>query len=162
MSGIEGTSNVTGNQSAVLITNTHEIEVVIIAEGPPDVAAAPLVAPSTELPLIPEANDAPSRRFPSGLVYPNGTFVGAPLPVTPMYPSHHYWAVYLTLTLLTLSVLAICLVCCTPQGRRDMSIPPPKPVQYGHQLPPYSYAFSYDMRQVDAQETERLNPASHP
>ena len=159
ISDIERASNATGNQSTVVITNTHEIEVVIIAEGPPEPVPQP--APPTELPLLPEAGGALSRRFPSSLVYQNGTFVGARRPLPDRYPAHHYWAVYLTLTLLSLSVLAICLVCCTPQGRRDMSIPPPKPAQYG-QLPPYSYAFSYDMRQAESQETARLNPDPQP
>lgn len=160
ISGIESASNLTGNQSTVLITNTREIEVVIIAEGPPEPMPLPLT--STELPLL-DGSAAPSRRFPSSsLLYQNGSFVGARRPLPERYPAHHYWAVYLTLTLLTLSVLAICLVCCTPQGRRDMSIPPPKTVQYGQPLPPYSYAFSYDMRQAEAQETARLNPPANP
>ena len=157
VSVIDSVANSTGNHSAVLISNTREIEVVIIANKLPK--PAPQV--TTAKFQFPVASHAPSRRFPSDRVYPNGTLLGARRRLPAQYASRHYWPVYLTLTLLCLSVLAICVVCCSSQGRRDMSIPPPKPVQYGHQLPPYSYAFSHEMRQADSQETARLNPGSN-
>ena len=150
----ENGANKTVNQSAVLLSSTREIHVVIIAHKSTQNSSI------LKLPVPRSADRAPNRRFPSSLPsLPNGTVVGARRLLPVPYPFQQYWPVYLTLTLLGLGVLFICMVCCTRQGRRDMSISLPKTVQYGQQLPPYSYAFSHEMRQAESQETAHLNPS---
>lgn len=88
----------------------------------------------------------PSRRFPSAILPgQNVTLIHSNV-FRHLHAAHEYWPVYLTMTLMCLCVVGICVVCCTSQGRRNMSVPAKSCDQ---ELPPYNYPFSYDMRTAE-------------